>query len=59
MFVSCSPQAITREGLIEVMTVLSEAGGGLNPEFLSTHPSPDNRLGRIREAIESPDTVCP
>jgi predicted Zn-dependent protease len=39
--------------LLDVMKILEEASGGQRqPEFASTHPSPENRLGRIREAIE-------
>jgi len=39
--------------LLDVMRILEEAGGGQRqPEFMSTHPSPENRLDRIREAIE-------
>lgn len=38
--------------LITVMEVLKEAsGGGAPPEFMSTHPSPENREARIEEAI--------
>ncbi|MBL9148660.1 MAG: M48 family metalloprotease [Phycisphaerae bacterium] len=38
--------------LIEVMKVLAQAsGGGGPPEFFSTHPNPDNRIGRIEDAI--------
>lgn len=37
--------------LIAVMKVLSEAGGGGSPEFMSTHPDPGNRAQRIEEAI--------
>ena len=41
------------EALVGVMKILEEASGGQRqPEFLSTHPSPDNRIQRIREAIE-------
>ncbi len=41
------------EALVGVMKILEEASGGQRqPEFLSTHPSPDNRVQRIREAIE-------
>ena len=41
------------EALIRVMEVLKQAsGGGGGPEFLSTHPSPDNRIGRIKAEIE-------
>ncbi|HEX2253494.1 MAG TPA: hypothetical protein VHQ65_09525 [Thermoanaerobaculia bacterium] len=41
--------------LIEVMNVLEQAGGGGQPEFLSTHPDPGNRRGRIEAAIEEID----
>lgn len=38
--------------MINVMQVLAEAGGGNRPpEFFSTHPNPENRIARIREAI--------
>ena len=41
------------EALIEVMQVLAEASGGAkSPEFMSTHPAPENRIEKIREAIE-------
>ena len=41
------------EGLIEVMGILEEASGGKKqPEFLSTHPNYENRIGTIRRAIE-------
>ncbi len=36
---------------IRVMEILAEAGGGGQPEFFSTHPNPENRIGRIKEAI--------
>ncbi len=40
------------EALIGVMEILAEAsGGGGGPEFLSTHPNPENRIERIREEI--------
>ncbi|MDG4950832.1 M48 family metallopeptidase [Weeksellaceae bacterium KMM 9724] len=39
--------------LIRVMEILDEASGGqAPPEFQSTHPSPENRVQRIKEAIE-------
>jgi predicted Zn-dependent protease len=39
--------------LIRVMEVLKKAAGGrAPPEFLSTHPDPDNRVQRIKEAIQ-------
>jgi beta-barrel assembly-enhancing protease len=38
--------------LIDVMKILKAAGGGGNtPEFFSTHPNPENRIERIKEAI--------
>lgn len=39
--------------MIRVMEVLAAAGGGSKrqPEFFSTHPNPDNRIARIKEAI--------
>jgi predicted Zn-dependent protease len=41
------------EAMIHVMDILEQAAGGGNPpEFLSTHPSPENRREKIREAIE-------
>lgn len=40
------------ENLIGVMDILEAASGGSRqPEFSSTHPSPDNRRQRIKEAI--------
>jgi predicted Zn-dependent protease len=39
--------------LIRVMEILDEASGPNRvPEFQSTHPSPENRIGRIRAAID-------
>ena len=39
--------------LIGVMDILEAASGGQRvPEFQSTHPSPENRRDKIREAIE-------
>lgn len=41
------------EALIRVMEVLKQASGdGGGPEFLSTHPSPENRAELIRAEIE-------
>lgn len=39
--------------MIEVMQILQEAGGGGPPEFFSTHPNPENRIGEIEAAIEA------
>ncbi len=46
--------------MIGVMEILAEAsGGGAPPEFFSSHPNPDNRIGKIQEAINRvfPDGV--
>ena len=41
------------EALVSVMQILEKASGGQKqPEFMSTHPSPENRVGKIRAAIE-------
>jgi len=40
------------EAMIGVMEILGQAGGGRQPEFFSTHPNPENRIARIRQAIE-------
>ena len=41
------------ENLIGVMDILEEASGGSKtPEFQSSHPSPENRRAKIKEAIE-------
>lgn len=38
--------------MIEVMEILEQASGGQSPpEFLSTHPSPENRIEKLREEI--------
>lgn len=40
------------EAMIDVMNILKEAsGGGNQPEFMSSHPSPDNRVEKLREVI--------
>ena len=40
--------------MIRVMEILAEAsGGGRTPEFFSTHPNPENRIGRIKDAIDA------
>ncbi len=47
-------------GLIRVMEILGEAsGGGSQPEFLSTHPDPGNRIEKIQALIDEamPDGV--
>lgn len=41
------------EEMIGVMQILKEAAGpNRTPEFQSTHPDPENRIEKIREAIE-------
>jgi predicted Zn-dependent protease len=41
------------EAQIEVMEILEEASGGQRqPEFLSTHPSPGNRIEEIKKYIQ-------
>lgn len=41
------------EALIRVMDILEEASGGSRvPEFQSTHPAPENRRQKIKEAIQ-------
>ena len=39
-------------GMVRVMEVLAKASGGSRqPEFMSTHPAPENRAERIKEEI--------
>lgn len=41
------------EEMIKVMEILRDAGGpNRQPEFQSTHPDPENRIEKIKEAIE-------
>jgi predicted Zn-dependent protease len=48
------------EEMIDVMQVLAQASGGqAPPEFMSTHPSSDNRIEEIEEAIANADEDCP
>jgi len=48
------------EALIGVMQILESASGGQKqPEFLSTHPSPANRVERIKEAIAKYKDLAP
>jgi predicted Zn-dependent protease len=40
------------ESMIRVMEVLAASGGGKRQnEFMSSHPSPENRIAKIKEAI--------
>ncbi|MCC7210182.1 MAG: M48 family peptidase, partial [Anaerolineae bacterium] len=34
------------------------SGGGGQPEFLSTHPNPENRIRRIQDVIANPPRDC-
>jgi predicted Zn-dependent protease len=46
--------------MVEVMRVLEQASGGASgPEWFSTHPSPQNRIGQIEEAIANAGSRCP
>ena len=48
------------EAMVDVMQVLAQAGGGARqPEFFSTHPSPDNRIEKIQTAIANAPQNCP
>ncbi len=41
------------QALVKVMEILEKASGGQSqPEFMSTHPSPANRIEKIKAAIE-------
>jgi predicted Zn-dependent protease len=40
------------QGIVELMQILNSAASGQNPpEFLSTHPNPNNRVERLQELI--------
>jgi predicted Zn-dependent protease len=41
------------DAMIDVMRILKEAAGGgsRQPEFMSSHPDPENRVAKIKEAI--------
>jgi predicted Zn-dependent protease len=48
------------DAMVDVMEVLAQAGGGSRqPEFFSTHPNPDNRIGQIERAISNASQDCP
>lgn len=48
------------EALIGVMKILEEASGGNRPsEFSSTHPSPENRIEKIKAAMEKYKDIKP
>jgi predicted Zn-dependent protease len=47
------------EAMLRVMEILASARQGRQPpEFFSTHPNPDNRLGEIEQTIRNPE-ICP
>jgi predicted Zn-dependent protease len=47
------------QGMAEVMEILAAASGGARqPEFLSTHPNPDNRIEQIEARIQNADSEC-
>ena len=48
------------DAMIDVMRVLEAASAGASqPEFFSTHPSPEHRIERIEEAIQTAPQECP
>ncbi|HJW28277.1 MAG TPA: M48 family metalloprotease [Saprospiraceae bacterium] len=48
------------QGMIGVMEILEKVSGGQRqPEFLSTHPSPENRIEKIKAAIEKYKDLAP
>jgi beta-barrel assembly-enhancing protease len=48
------------EEMIGVMKILEASGSGQSqPEFLSTHPSPANRIEKIKEAIDQYKNLTP
>ena len=44
------------KGMADVMRILESAGGGKQPEFLSTHPNPGNRLELITKILADKTT---
>jgi predicted Zn-dependent protease len=48
------------EGMLGVMQILAKVSGGQRqPEFLSTHPSPENRIEKIKASIEHYKDLAP
>lgn len=46
--------------MVEVMQILEQVGGGSSgPDWFSTHPSPQNRIAAIQDAIANANTNCP
>lgn len=47
------------QGMVDVMHVLQNASGGSSqPEFLETHPNPENRIVQIQNAIQNASANC-
>ncbi len=47
------------QGMIQVMQILQQvSGSGRQPEFMSTHPNPENRIRKIQDAIASTQPNC-
>jgi predicted Zn-dependent protease len=46
--------------LVDVMKILAEASGGRGkqPEFASSHPSPENRVEQIQSHVSNMSSVC-
>jgi predicted Zn-dependent protease len=42
----------TPRGILELMQILAQGAGGRQPEFLSSHPDPGNRLQSLKAAIQ-------
>jgi predicted Zn-dependent protease len=38
-------------GMVELMQILENKATVRMPEFFSTHPNPENRIGKIQQAI--------
>ena len=53
--VEFTPQAgYDPRAMIKVMEILDQEAGGSNPpEFLSTHPNPENRIGHLQQEISA------
>lgn len=49
------------EGLVELMEILAQTSNGQPPEFLSTHPYPENRIEQLQDLIQStyPEGIPP
>lgn len=42
----------TPRGILELMQILAQSSGGRQPEFLSSHPDPGNRLQTLKSEIQ-------